>query len=209
MPVDPDLVAWWSLDEGGGDQVVDLSGKGHGGKFVGDVKWVEGKLGGAIQVAGNKSGIEVADTEDLRIAGDMTLTIWVRKTAEVGDWVCILGRGTVEQRNYGIWLEAKTQKWMFQQYGGANINVYGQKLVEVGQWVHLAVTTEGDTVRVFFNGVQDGQQQRPGKPWVGPATLGIGYAMYHTALTGAVDDVRVYRRALSADEVKSLYDLGK
>lgn len=209
MPVDPDLVAWWTFDEGGGDQAIDLSGKGHLGKLVGDAKWTEGRIGGAVQVAGNRSGIEVADAEDLRVTGDLTLAIWVRKAAEVGDWVCILGRGTPAQRNFGIWLEAKSKKYMFQQFGGADINVYGQKLVETGQWVHLAVTIEGDMIRVFHNGAPDGQQARTGKPWAGPAPLGIGYAMQHTALTGAVDDVRIYRRALSADEIKAVYDLGK
>ena len=55
----------------------------------------------------------------------------------------------------------------------------------------------------------DIELQRPGKPWAGPGPLGIGYAMQHTAITGAVDDVRLYRRALATDEIKSLYELGK
>jgi hypothetical protein len=209
MPIDPDLVGWWTFDEGAGGESIDLSGKNHTAKLVGDVKWVEGKIGGAIQGAGGKSGVEVADAEDLRMSGDMTMALWVRRTAESGDWVCVFGRGTPTQRNYGLWLEANNRKYMYQQFGASDINVYGQKLIETGKWTHLAVTIESDLVRVYYNGELDSQAKRPGKPWAEAAPLGIGYAMQHTALTGAVDDVRLYRRALSADEIKGVFDLGR
>ncbi|MBI3857746.1 MAG: hypothetical protein HY293_18855, partial [Planctomycetes bacterium] len=209
VPIDPDLVGWWAFEEGGGNQVVDLSGKNHPGKVVGSVQWVEGKIGGGLQGTGDKSGVEVADAEDLRLTGDLTLSIWVKRTAESGDWVCILGRGTAAQRNFGIWLEAGTRKYMYQQYGGADINVFGQKLIEQGKWIHLAVTIESDNVRVFYNGELDAESKRPGRSFGGAGALGIGQAMAHTGLNGAVDDVRIYSRALSADEIRALYALGK
>jgi hypothetical protein len=83
MPVDPDLVGWWTFEEGSGDQVADAAGKNHGGKFVGAIQWTDGKVGGGIQVGGGKSGVEVADAEDLRIAGDLTMAIWVKRTARL------------------------------------------------------------------------------------------------------------------------------
>ena len=134
------------------------------------------------------------------------MALWLKRTAESGDWVCILGRGTTEQRNYGLWLEANSRRWMYQQYGGGGaINVFGTKPIEQGQWIHLAVTIEGDMVRVYYNGQLDGQDKRPGAPHVGGGPLGIGNAMAHTGLIGALDDVRIYRRALSADEIRNLF----
>jgi hypothetical protein len=48
VPVgDPNLVAWWTLDEGEGTVVVDWSGYGHHGQFRGDPQWVAGYDGGA------------------------------------------------------------------------------------------------------------------------------------------------------------------
>jgi hypothetical protein len=210
LPVDADLVGWWAFDEGAGTAAVDLSGKGHGGTFVGDVRWTEGKIGGGVQVTGAKSGVEVASADDLKIAGDLTMALWVLRTAETGDWVCVLGRGTKDQRNYGLWLEAGNRKYMFQQYGGQyNINVYGKSLLTDGQWTHLAVTIQQDVVRVYFNGALDGEEKRPGPPALPEAPLGIGLACFHSALVGSVDDARIYRRALSAEEVKALVDMGR
>jgi hypothetical protein len=214
MPVDPDLVGWWSFDEGAGGVVADLSGKGHAGKFVGDAKWGEGKIGSGLHIEGLKSGVEVADAEDLRIPGDLTMALWVRKAAEPKDWVCIMGRGTWERRNYGLWLDSRAPRYMWQQYdaqGGkvSDINVYGKKTVEVGKWVHLAATIERDLIKVYLDGELDNQGRRPAAPWAEAAPLGIGFAMGHSALKGDLDDVRLYRRALTADEIRAVYCMGR
>ena len=211
MPVDPDLVAWWTFEEGSGDQIADQTGKNHVGKFVGAAQRTEGKIGGGLQVnGGDKSGVEVADAEDLRIAGNLTLSLWVKQTAESEDWVCLLGRGTSGARNYGIWLEPGTRKWMYQDYGekGA-INVFGTKLIDQGQWMHLSAVVEGSTVRTFTNGEPNDQGSRPGAPHTVPGPLGIGSALHHKSLKGVMDDVRVYRRALTADEIRGLYQLSR
>jgi len=213
MPIDPDLVGWWTLDEGVGSTVNDFTGKGHVGKITGDVKWCEGNVVGAIRANGGFSGIEIADAEDLRINGDLTMALWIRKDAEVLDWVCVMGRGMKEQRNYGLWMQATTHRYMYQQYAyqqyAPTIDVYGKKLSEVGKWTHVAVTSEQDLVKLYFDGELDGQAKRASKPWSGAAPLGLGYAMYHTGFKGALDDVRVYRRALMVDEVRALYGLGR
>ncbi|HVR86179.1 MAG TPA: hypothetical protein VMU54_17790, partial [Planctomycetota bacterium] len=46
VPLDPDLVAWWTFEEGGGAQVFDVTGRGHDAKVVGPVQWVDGRIGG-------------------------------------------------------------------------------------------------------------------------------------------------------------------
>jgi len=137
------------------------------------------------------------------------MAIWVKRTAETGDWVCVLGRGNVNERNYGLWLEANNRKYMFQQSGANFLNVYGKSLVPENQWIHLAVTIEKDLVRVYLNGVLDAEEKRPGSPPMTDAPLGISMACYHQSLVGQLDDARIYRRALTADEIKTLVDTGR
>ncbi|HUU16613.1 MAG TPA: hypothetical protein VMW72_05645, partial [Sedimentisphaerales bacterium] len=43
---DPDLAAYWKFDDGSGTTALDSSGNGNDGVFVGDPKWVPGRLGG-------------------------------------------------------------------------------------------------------------------------------------------------------------------
>jgi hypothetical protein len=204
-------VGWWTFEEGSGDQVADQTGKKHAGRFVGAAGWAEGKIGGGLQVkGGTKSGVEVPDAEDLRIGGNLTLALWVNKTAESSEWACVLGRGTSEQRNYGIWLEPGTRKWMYQEYhAGGAVNVYGTKLIEPGRWMHLAAVIEGSTIRTFTNGEPNDRGSRSAPPSTSPGPLGIGSAMYHVSLIGSLDDARVYRRALTADEIRNLYQAGR
>jgi hypothetical protein len=208
--IDPDLLGWWTFDDDSGDQVTDVTGRNHTGKLVGAVQRAAGKIGGGIQIDGGQSGVQVADAEDLRISGSMTLALWVRRTAESSDWVCLLGRGTPEQRNYGLWLEPATRKILFQQYGGAgNFQFFAKKLFEDGQWVHLAVTMDASTVRLYYNGQLDTQEARGPAPFTSPGPLGIGNALYHTGLKGLMDDVRIYRRALTEDEIRGLVQSGR
>jgi len=210
MIIDPDLIGWWTFDDDLGDQVTDVTGKRHTGKLVGAVQRAGGKIGGGLQIDGGPSGVEVADAEDLRISGPMTLALWVKRTAESSDWVCVIGRGTPEQRNYGLWLEPGSRKILVQLYGPAgNTQFFGKKLFEDGQWVHLAVTMDATTIRLYYNGQLDSQEARGPAPFTTPAPLGIGNAIYHTGLKGLVDDVRIYRRALSDDEIRSLYQFAR
>jgi hypothetical protein len=208
LPLDlAGLVARWTFDEDSGD-LIDHSGKGHPAKRLGAVTTVPGRIGAALHADGGNSGAEAADAPDLRITGDLTLAIWVRKTGEVGDWTCVLGKGRWNERNYGIWLEPGSKKWMYQQYG-ATVDVMAGKLVEVGRWIHLAVTIEKDLVRVYTNGALDGEKARSGPPSTPNAPLGLGYAMGHKGFIGDLDDARVYSRALSGEEIRALYELGK
>jgi len=210
MIIDPDLVGWWTFEEASGDRATDLSGKNHEGKFVGAVERSEGKIGRGIQFGGGNSGVEVADAEDLRLSGSLTMDFWVKRTAESDDYVCLLGRGTPEQRNYGLWLEPRSKKILYQHYGQAGeTQFFAKKLFEDGQWVHLAATLDATTAKVYYNGKLDNQEARKSTPYTPPAPLGIGNAIWHTGLKGAMDDVRLYRRALTDEEIRSVYQSGR
>lgn len=208
--IDPDLVGWWTFEEASGDRVTDVTGKNHEGKLVGTVERTEGKTGRGIQLGGGKSGVEVADAEDLRISGNLTMALWVKRTAESEDWVCLLGRGTPEFRNYGLWLEPGSRKILVQMYGAAGqTQFFAKKLFEDGQWVHLAVSMDATTVRLYYNGQLDAQEPRGPALYTNPGPLGIGNAIWHTGLKGLMDDVRIYRRALTEEEIRSVVQSGR
>lgn len=209
LPVDPDLVGWWTFDEGAGVEVADLSGKGHPGKLTGTCTWTEGKIGGGLKLGGGQSGVQIADAEDLRLAGDMTAALWFRKDEEVGDWFCLVGKGLGQQRNFAVWMEARTKQILFQQYGPSALGLKTEQGVDAGAWHHVACVIEGSRARVYIDGAKAAETDRKGIAETPPHPVGIGWGCDHAGLIGAVDDVRLYRRALSAEEVQGLYTAGK
>jgi hypothetical protein len=75
-------------------------------------------------------------------------------------------------------------------------------------WTHLAGTLEGGTLRLFIDGVEVGQAPSPGPPVLEPMPFGVGgvYTDSHGAwvnFSGAMRQVRVWGRALSAGELKA------
>ena len=89
------------------------------------------------------------------------------------------------------------------------MNHYAKKTVEIGQWIHLAATIEGETIKIYTDGQLDTQEIKGGPPNTNPAALGIGSAIHHGSFNGVLDDVRLYRRALNAEEIRALYQSGR
>jgi hypothetical protein len=89
---------------------------------------------------------------------------------------------------------------------------------ETGKWIHWSVTWDGSSsssgIRIYKNGVemtysvnQDGSVSRSSD--TGNAFT-IGRAINGSNLvSGVVDDVRVWNRALSASEIRQLYNMGR
>ena len=74
----------------------------------------------------------------------------------------------------------------------------------VGRWTHVAATYDNDVLKLYVDGVEKGTLKRGGA--IRPAQRNLCIGAYgesgHAAFTGVLDEVRVYRRALSAEEVR-------
>jgi len=89
----------------------------------------------------------------------------------------------------------------------------GHGVMKYNQWSHLVGAFDGVTANIYLNGKMLSQKKAsktsPGsssqyRVYIGSDTGGsIEY------LSGKIDDARIYNRALSAKEVKALYDLEK
>jgi hypothetical protein len=80
----------------------------------------------------------------------------------------------------------------------------GDEPLPTGRWVHLAATFDGTTMRLYMDGTECGTMSRPGAllPTDGRLVLG-NYELDHPSyFQGLLDDVRIYRRVLSGDDIK-------
>ena len=78
-------------------------------------------------------------------------------------------------------------------------------------WNHLVGTYDGTTLRIYVDGVLAGSTVAVGT--IDATTLdsliGVHNSLATNFFNGLLDDVRIYNRALSNDEIKQLYNMGR
>jgi hypothetical protein len=198
---DPSLIGWWKFDEGSGLAAADSSGKGHNGTLTGGAAWVPGIRGGALQFDGADDVVVVPNAGDLQFAASAkyTLAAWVNLTTRPGHWSGIVTKGRDTATWYGIWVN-DTNAWVF---GHSGNNQVGSPVV-AGVWVHVVMLYDNGTKRIYLNGKLDNETtssqsgDSTGDLWIGAAKSVTEYA------PAKIDDVRIYNRALTVQEIKAL-----
>jgi hypothetical protein len=80
--------------------------------------------------------------------------------------------------------------------------------IPVGHWLHVAMVSDGQSLTCFVNGKRIAKETVIEK-LVTMKTLTVGAPISYFHYEGSIDDVRIYNRALSAGEVKALYEFEK
>jgi len=211
-----ELVGRWRLD----GNAADSSGGGHDGEIFGEPKWVDGKIGGAMEIDGD-DWIEMPGTSAAEgfagMEGEVTWTAWF-KTSNSGVINTLMAQGPAGaahiQGNRSINIEASGVIMIRAHSVGALTSLNSTAVVNDGQWHHVAVTiafeTDGanDTMKVYIDGdlskgyetdtVDINQYSGPAADFI--VTLG---ARGTTPFVGLIDDVRIYDHVLSEVEVLS------
>lgn len=134
--------------------------------------------------------------------GNMTAEVWIRPTASPGDWVRIVGSGgNSGNRTFGLWYNVD-RRLLWQRYGGADPAIFpASPTLTLNAWNHVVATTSGSSHVLYLNGVSIGTATAAG-PWADSGeTPTVGFAGFHTYVTGQISNVKLYTRGLSGDEV--------
>ena len=196
------LVASYSFDEGAGTTLGDQSGNGKAGAIVG-ATWTAGRYGSALSFNGSSSRVDLPALGTFYKNG-FTLEAWVNKSGTDKD-VGILGTWDWPQ-NGGpmLWVDHLAGHHYVTFNGGlANYLDSGQAPVS-GQWQYLSATYDGTTARYYIDGTQVATRTFTGN--VGDSNvwrIGAYGANPFGFFKGAIDDVRIYNRGLTAAEVQA------
>jgi hypothetical protein len=196
---DPALLGWWECDEGAGAIVSDSSGNGNDGTFVeGDPVWVEGIRGSAVELT-NPTRIEIpALNVDL---SEATMAGWMKPYGSQPDWSAFLmTRGVATGFNVlGFQL---AYHW---NDTGDSWGFRGGDLIADNEWTFAALAVHPDRATFYVNGVEGSTNT------VNHGTVSFSANLYMGGdtgaarrMTGALDDVSIFSRALSGDEIKVL-----
>ncbi len=194
-----------SFDEGSGTTVVDGSGNSLTGSLIG-VEWGEGRFGAAISFNGAAGQLTVPHSEWLDLGAAMTLQMWLKTGTIPSNWVRILGKSDTScaNRNYGLWIEPGTGKVLFQIEAAEWLNLLSDIAVTDDQWHRIEATYNGTTAQILIDGVVHGEAAYSQVPLLssGPLTIGGGCAA--SPVKGLIDEVRIYGRSLSPEQLALL-----
>ena len=201
---DPDLVGHWTFDEGSGTTAFDSSGNGNDGIFNGDPQWVPGKLGGALEFNGDDY-LDCGNDPSLEIRDAITITFWFQVEAFENSWEAFLSKGDSAYRaSRGGGSGDGTHLGISGTgAGGGNGWFNGPTIITGGDWHHFAGTYDGAEGRIYVDGVLDASTPASGQINIEPENFWIGNNSQNTSrqLHGLLDDVRLYKRALTDVEV--------
>ncbi len=212
-PVGP-LGYWKGDDAERPGEAADSTGNGYHGKHSAGAA-VSTELAplkipnaGSIALDGATGVVTVPDAPALRLAGDLTIAFWKRRTANAKDWSRMVGKGNGAQRNYGVWQAPDgDSRILFQIYdpgGRPVIDLWSPAATALNAWVHVVCTVSVNSVALYLNGAPAAHGTRNGEPGTSADPLTFGFAGFHTHWSGQLDDVRIYDRALSMGEIAYL-----
>ncbi len=206
------LVLHLPFDEGQGDVANDLSGNGHDGVISGP-DWVEGKFGKALKFAGADSGTFVTvESTDMLNVNEMTFMAWINAEHWNGTRQ-IVGKsvhgGCGGRTQYGLFSEDGAFRLRFETEAG-RVDIDAPALPPTEEWVHVAVTNDGTKGKIFINGEEVAVGNVSGKLKVNNDPLRIAQDCEREGniFAGPIDEVRLWNRALSEDEIGDFMNFG-
>jgi len=199
---DPNMVGWWKLDEGTGSTVIDWSGHGNLGTINGDPQGVAGYDGDALEFDGRGDYVNCGNSPSLTITGDITFMCWIKVAAFSKTWETILAKGDDSYRMSRGPGTGDSIHFGCNGPSGGNLNA--TTIVTDDTWHHVALMYNGSTQIIYIDGAEDARQASTGSINVSSYDFCIGENLDATGrhLTGLVDDVRIYNRALSLEEIQ-------
>jgi chitodextrinase len=202
------LVAAYSFDGGSGTIVTDESGNGNNGALSGATWTTSGKNKSALTFDGVNDWVTVPDSASLDLAAGMTLEAWVRPTV-IGQFRTVVAKERPGGIVYALHASEDTSRPVGQVDIGGERNAVGPSPLPRNAWSHLATTYDGTTVRLYVNGVLGGSSTIVGSmpASAGPLRLG-GNSIWSEWFQGQLDDVRIYKRALTATEIQADMNIG-
>jgi len=212
------LAGWWPLDDGSGTSAVDFSGNGDTGTLVNTPTWTTGQDSGALTFNGTNQNVTVPDVAALQLSGSWTVSTWVNFSAlpTSGSFYALLTKGAGSYLNYTLRLSniSGVQTWgvLFSESAEYYQGAFAQLPVSTGTWYLITGVWDSSTNNLYLY-VNGALLAAPNTGANIPATgsgypLAIGTGLSGNYLAGSLDDVRVYSRALSAADVRKLYNVG-
>jgi len=200
----PDLVGYWKFDEGKGVVALDSSERQNDAAV--HAEWTSGKLGSAVNFDGKSGLVEMPEADCLNITGAITISAWIKPDEQKNDLPMIAAK------------IGSQGKYIFRL--GKDLHLYGiffkgtERTATIRSdkplskdWHHAAVTCDPlktGKLKLYVDG-ETAKSQDCRENWGDPAGRALTISgAGNQAFSGSVDEVRIYNRALSGNEIQDL-----
>jgi hypothetical protein len=203
------LVASFGFGRISGSRVSDSSGHRNDGTIHGASWTRHGKHGGALVFDGVHDYVSVPGSRSLDLTRGMTLEAWVRPSRAGGGWRAVIVKRQRHGRAYGLYAQTargRAAGWV--RLGRRDYGLQGGRNLPPGRWSYLTITYDGSTLRIYVDGVLESARGVRGavSSGRGPLLIGGGGPWARAlggSFKGTIDDVRVWRTALSAAQIRA------
>ena len=201
------LVAAYGFEEGTGTGVVDASGNGNDGTLAGATRTGAGRFGNALSFDGSNDQVNLGNL-DVSGGNGLTIAFWMRAD-DFGTYDARLNSkatGANDQDHY--WMvstfSSNSVRFRLKANGSTTTLISNSGVIAADQWHYVAATYDESRMRIYVDGVDVGSTSKSGAVNTNgnvPASLG-NQPQGGKPFDGRMDEVRLYNRALTANEIQ-------
>lgn len=217
------LVGWWTFEEGTETTTADKSPSKNDGTLVGPTTWSTEKPPtqeantNSLAFDGVQAHVEIGNPDILKITGSLTLTAWIKTAGPIGNYRTLVSKW---------WSGGEDAAWSlhWSEPGGLGFSVNSATNQEAraasmqnlndNAWHHVAGTWDGLTVRIYTDGKERGTLPTANFGPLADIAHPVRIATDNRYPPGGgdryfggnIDDVRIYTRALIAEEIGMLFN---
>lgn len=187
-----DCIRWLSFEEGSGSTTRDRTGYHKDAVLKGNPQWVEGKVGRALSFDGDDH-VDCGNS-GIPVNGPATIAGWF-KFSEVQNGRFLHNLLYAHRDNNFLYMLMGAQYW------------HDSKCA-TDTWYHIALTYDGitSTARLYIDGIEKSLGQPSPHDVLALENLIIGGHPKYPNFKGVIDEVKIYKRALTGEEVQQLHE---
>ena len=218
------LVGHWTFDN---CDAADSSGNGHDGTLIGELKCIPGVNNEAITFNGTDTAVNLGIIDSINSNASFTITGWIILKNYSDSWNSVIFSnrkkfddiGNSAGFLFGVvgLLDSSPKKLELVINGGDHaIHAISNRDIITNTWYHASITfshntTINNTIKLYLDGILESTTIAPDFITPGLTISSLGFELNETDVPksyhfdGTLDDVRIYNRALSQEEISQLY----